>query len=473
MIKWQAGVIGSPISHSLSPQIFKFIANHLNTSEQLEYQAIEVRTGLANFLAKIENSTNWVGLNVTIPHKETVLKFASRWTSEVKATLAANVLKIDRSREKPEFEAHNTDVQGILDTLHEQNLKIRNHTAWLIGAGGAARAAAFALGREGASRVYISNPRSPERAEALAKDLGAVLPGTVFTSVAFGLPFAAAPEPIQLVIQCTPIGQSGIGDPEFYAPLDDFKFAKDALAFEMIYRPERTFFLNRAQALGLRTVGGLDMLISQALASWEIWFGALSEKIELKKRLRTHLENVLAADRPIFLTGFMGAGKTVVGQILAQKLGWNFLDTDQAIEREAAQTVSEIFRAHGEAFFRELEKKLIKKAASTQKTVIALGGGTLLADENRTIALTQGRLVYLHAKMDTLQKRLGEQSTSRPLLQPWVTLSSQTPAQVLITLLSERSPAYDQAELKIETDLLTPEEVANEIAKKIVDKKSP
>ena len=119
---------------------------------------------------------------------------------------------------------------------------------------------------------------------------------------------------------------------------------------------------------------------------------------------------------PVFLTGLMGSGKTTVGQLLARRLGWKWLDLDAALERRSGMTVAKIFEARGEAAFRRLESQELKRQARAQRTVISCGGGVVLAAENRRV-LKGALTLYLAASPRTLAKRLGgAQARQRPLL---------------------------------------------------------
>jgi shikimate kinase len=160
----------------------------------------------------------------------------------------------------------------------------------------------------------------------------------------------------------------------------------------------------------------------------------------------------------ILLTGFMGAGKTTVGILLAERLGWRFLDLDQHLESQHKCTIAELFAQHGEPHFRALESDSLASVLSAQSIVIALGGGALEAPANRAaIAQSQGTaLVYLHAALDTLMQRIDTQpnAPARPKL---ATRESTT------ALHAARLPHYRTASLHIDTTSLTPHEVAQRI----------
>ena len=118
----------------------------------------------------------------------------------------------------------------------------------------------------------------------------------------------------------------------------------------------------------------------------------------------------------IVLMGFMGAGKTTIGKALAEKLSWDFIDTDAEIEKEQGRKISEIFETEGEQAFRDMETRLLKKLEkSEERFVLSIGGGMPVREENRELLRQIGTVVYLKATKEELVRRLSG-DTSRPLL---------------------------------------------------------
>ncbi|MEO6572497.1 MAG: shikimate dehydrogenase [Polyangiaceae bacterium] len=288
----EAAVIGSPVSHSLSPAIFSFVAQWLRVSE-FHYAAREVRPSeLKTFLADMRQNPSFVGLNVTIPHKEAIVEGLDETTPEARAVGAVNVVQVREGR----LLGHNTDIVGVTKTLEQHHCRIEGEAAWVWGAGGAARAVCYALGQRGARIVHIAN-RDAARGQKLGEALGAIFPRTAF--VAAAADGAAIDGPVSLLVNATPIGMKSAAKQasaeELFALLPRLDRTKDALAFDLIYNPERTPFLALAADSGLRVAGGLDMLIYQALATWEIWFGADAGLKGAKDALSEHLRAILDA----------------------------------------------------------------------------------------------------------------------------------------------------------------------------------
>ena len=150
-------------------------------------------------------------------------------------------------------------------------------------------------------------------------------------------------------------------------------------------------------------------------------------------------------DRPIVLVGLMGVGKSTVGRKLADLLDTGFIDADEAIETAAQRSVSEIFAAHGEAYFRDGERRVIARLMAEGHGVIATGGGAFVDAETRAMILEKGVTVWIRATVETLVKRTGRRN-SRPLLR------EGDPQTILNRLAHERDPLYRQAPIHVNSE---------------------
>ena len=141
----------------------------------------------------------------------------------------------------------------------------------------------------------------------------------------------------------------------------------------------------------------------------------------------------------VILIGFMGAGKTAVGNRLSKKLGLDYIDTDQYIEEKEGMSISDIFAQTGEEYFRMLETSVIKELMQLEKpTVFSTGGGMPLREENAKLLKELGIVIYLKAEADTIYARV-KGDTKRPLLQ------CDDPKKKIMDLLKERNPKYEAA----------------------------
>lgn len=163
----------------------------------------------------------------------------------------------------------------------------------------------------------------------------------------------------------------------------------------------------------------------------------------------------------IVLTGFMGAGKTTVGRLLAARLGWTFLDLDAEIESEAGTTIAEIFRLHGEPDFRARELRTLQSLIARPNTVLALGGGAIESQVARHLLASSPGLcaIYLSAPLDALIDRCLAQQQQSHTIRPVLADRERLHAR-----WSSRLPHYQQAHLRFETQDLTPADVASNIA---------
>ena len=158
----------------------------------------------------------------------------------------------------------------------------------------------------------------------------------------------------------------------------------------------------------------------------------------------------------IFLTGFMGCGKTSVGRILAAKLGYRFVDLDQVIVERAGASINEIFASHGEPAFRSLESGALAEVAGRTGVVVSTGGGAVIAEGNRSVMRRSGAIVNLTATAEAIAARVSGDS-ERPLLK------DDASVERIRTMLGGREGFYADADLRIDTTGKTVEAVAAEI----------
>lgn len=162
----------------------------------------------------------------------------------------------------------------------------------------------------------------------------------------------------------------------------------------------------------------------------------------------------------IVLTGFMGAGKTTVGSLLAKRLGYRFLDVDVEIERETGATIAQLFEKHGEPWFRELEHQTIRRLLEATAVILALGGGAIEDERTRRFALegASTRLVHLEASMETVLRRCRGTESLRPVLRDTANLDAR---------YLKRLPLYRLAHVNVSVDSYTPSRVADAILEQL------
>jgi len=254
-----AGVIGSPISHSKSPALHR----HWLKINGLKGFYIPMDVSRDNLLDVIRTlpQMGFVGVNITIPHKEAVLEIADLVTDRAALIGAANTLIF---RKDGKIHADNTDGYGFIENLRNgaSDWQPKTGPAVVFGAGGAARAVIASLIDVGVSEIRLSN-RTRNRADVLKKEFGAKI--TVYDWVKAGNMMDGA----ATVVNTTSLGM--VGKPEFRIPMDGL--SEDAVVTDLVYAPLDTPFLRKAREMGCTTVDGLGMLLYQAVPAFERWFG--------------------------------------------------------------------------------------------------------------------------------------------------------------------------------------------------------
>jgi shikimate kinase len=155
----------------------------------------------------------------------------------------------------------------------------------------------------------------------------------------------------------------------------------------------------------------------------------------------------------IYLTGFMGCGKSTIGPILANTLGYAFADVDRVIEERVGKTVKEIFQEHGEKFFRDIERQVVQELSLRDHQVVSLGGGSVVDPTTFAVVKNSGILVYLYSSPEQLLRRL-RHKTDRPVLSnsEGAQLGPDELRERVMQLFAAREPLYAQAQIIVHTD---------------------
>jgi shikimate dehydrogenase len=264
-----AGVIGSPVAHSRSPALHGYWLRRYGIRGH--YIPMDVAQSDLREALQILPRLGFVGLNVTIPHKETMLGLADIVSDRAALIGAANTIIF---RKDGKIFADNTDGAGFIANLRQEAPQWQPAAgpAAMFGAGGAARAVLAALIEVGVPEIRVAN-RTRARAEALRSDFGAKVVVHEWVQAAAMLDGAAT------VVNTTALGMTG--KPEFHLPREALE--PGALVTDLVYTPVRTTFLQEAEAAGCTTVDGLGMLLHQAAPGFERWFGQRPEVDDLTR----------------------------------------------------------------------------------------------------------------------------------------------------------------------------------------------
>ena len=251
-----ACLIGWPAAHSRSPLIHRYWLRTLGIEGGYVIEAVPP-DDLRDFVLRL-SLHGFVGANITIPHKESVLAVSTP-DARAKAVGAANTLWFADG----ELHSTNTDVEGFINNLDASAPGWdAADEALLLGAGGSSRAVVFGLLERGISRVHLAN-RTTARAEALAREFGSRVQPMTWDAINDVLPRA------RLLVNTTSLGMRGQPALE----VDIARLPQEAVVADLVYVPLTTPLLAAAQARGLKTADGLGMLLHQAVRGFELWFG--------------------------------------------------------------------------------------------------------------------------------------------------------------------------------------------------------
>ena len=370
------GLIGHPLGHSLSPQIHKRIMERAGIDG--EYRLFDIAPeNLDRELPALIRSLD--GLNCTIPHKTAVIPHLARLADSASRVGAVNTIET-KSRT-----GHNTDLKGFETTC---GIDFRGKRVLLLGAGGTARALAASALANGAAAIIIATRNAMRDADG-----GVPYDDTrvAFMRLQSGTNFPK----FDVLLNATPVGMwpncGGI-------PIDAELLTPGIEVFDPIYNPVSTRLVLNARKRGARAVGGLRMLVRQAIEAQKIWNPeAVIDAEKNESEIVPHLIRELLAHYPfkILLTGFMGAGKSTAGKILAEKTGFAFADLDDEIVKRDGRAIHEIFASVGENGFREIERGVAETVfTAPESAIIASGGGFPTLPENRDLARAKNALVF-------------------------------------------------------------------------------
>lgn len=265
-----AGLLGSPVSHSKSPILHGYWLKRYGIAGH--YIPMDVAHGDLPQVLDTLPKLGFVGVNVTIPHKEAILALADLVTDRAALIGAANTLIF---REDGKIHADNTDGYGFIENLRHgaPDWQPKAGPAVVFGAGGASRAVIASLLDVGVTEIRLTN-RTRQRAEALRQEFGPKITVVDWAQAGNVIEDAAT------VVNTTSLGM--VGKPEFRVPLDALNPA--SVVTDLVYTPLRTAFLDAAERAGCTTVDGLGMLLHQGAPGFERWFGVKPEVDEDTRR---------------------------------------------------------------------------------------------------------------------------------------------------------------------------------------------
>lgn len=369
------GVLGRTLAHTYSPEIHSLFDSSYSYSV-IEREPEELDALFSNGVFK--------GFNVTIPYKKDACARCDELDDASKTTGSVNTVVFEDGKVK----GWNTDYFGFIYMLHRKGISVSGKKVLVLGTGGAASAVFYALKTLGAAETY-------------ACDLEA--------DINYNNVYDKAGD-AQVIVNCTPVGMFPKVNNRL---LDLTKFASLEACADVVYNPSRTRFLQDAEELGLKTCGGLAMLVAQAYKSSRIFAGDLegasnlgnpdksipSEAEEAIEKVIRILENRM---KNITIIGMPGSGKSLLARNIAKATGRTLVDLDLAFAEKFGQTPAEVLSGPGEDVFREMECEIAAEFLPQSGLVISCGGGIVTRDVNKFYVRCNSNVFYLERPLTAL-----------------------------------------------------------------------
>ena len=269
------GLIGDPVEHSFSPPMMNAAFSYMNLDAC--YLAFQVETKKVSEAIAGIRALNFAGVNVTVPHKRSVIPYLDEVSPLAKKIGAVNTI----SNVKGHLKGTNTDFSGFIRSLKKLNFSPKKKTIALLGSGGSARALVAGLADAGALRVMLHN-RTAERAEKLVTEFSQYFPLTQLEAVSLQ---TIHETPLDLLVNTTTVGMFSSD-----LPVDLKKCRKINLLADIIYRPSQTSLLKQAEELGINAVNGIDMLLYQGCDAFTFWTGKQAPEEVMRSQLLSLIE---------------------------------------------------------------------------------------------------------------------------------------------------------------------------------------
>jgi len=354
-------LIGKSLPHTMSPQIHNEFG--------LDYSVVELQDEKA--LRTFVLSKEYDGFNVTIPFKQTIMKYLDEIDKTALKIGAVNTVV----KSSGKYIGFNTDIGGMDFAMSLAHIKLNQKSVMILGSGGSSKTAQYLAKREGAKEIIVVS-RS----------------GEVNYENCYNF------QDTEIIINATPVGMMPHAEE---MPIDVLCFQNLEAVFDSIYNPLCTRLIFEAKERNIISSNGLNMLVEQARLAHDIFTGDKTNQIrtvEIANKLQKQKQNII-------LIGMAGAGKSVIGRQLAQNTGREFFDTDTLIEQREGVKVNQIFNKFSEKYFRDLESDVIVEVSKKQHTVIATGGGGIMKEQNRRALNANGKIVLIIRDLELLEFR--------------------------------------------------------------------
>ncbi len=356
------GCIGERLKHSFSKEIHNLLASY-------EYELVEIpKCDLSSFMT----ARGFKAINVTIPYKEQVLPYLYYIDEHAKKIGAVNTIV----NKDGNLYGYNTDFYGMSKLIAHAGIDLHGKKVAILGTGGTSKTAKAVATVLGACEIIVVSRKKGE-------------------DIIDYCELYEKHSDTEVIINTTPLGMY----PDISSKaVDLYKFQKLEGVIDAVYNPLRTALITDAIKLGIPCEGGLYMLVAQAVRASEIFSGVEYQDEVLENVYR----KIKASKENIVLIGMPACGKSTVGNIIAQKLGREFVDTDVLIEEKTGLRIAQIFENSGEAHFRDIEAETVNEISGRNGIVIATGGGVVLNKDNISALSKNGRIYFIDRPLELL-----------------------------------------------------------------------
>ena len=412
------GLLGNPLAHSWSVQIHEYVL------QEPCYQLYEVNREMVR---EFFETNDLDGFNVTIPYKQTVMDYMDEIDPAALRIGAVNTVV----HKDGTFYGYNTDCLGFMQMLEQNNIPVKGNHAAILGSGGASKAAMEGIRMLGGTFDVVS--RNPEDGMISYEEL------------------YENEKRYSLIVNATPVGMY----PHTEAVPVDLSHFSDLLAVvDIVANPLRTSLMMRAKEMGIPALGGLEMLVRQAVEADRLYTG--NEYPE--SLVKSCMNELLKKNRNIVLIGMPTSGKSTVAKLLAERMNKTVIDTDEAFETDVLRkmyrchSIRSFIEQYGEDRFREKESEVISALHHTG-VIISTGGGVIKREVNMRSLAHNGIIFWLDRSVEYLYG-----TPDRPL---------STNYEAICRLYEERKDLYAKyCDVRIENNG-TPEEAAEKIIQTI------
>ena len=353
------GLIGEKLGHSFSKIIHEKIADYTYELKEISKENLDAFMTERDFCC----------INVTIPYKEAVIPHLYYIDEAAKAMGAVNTI-VNRDGK---LYGYNTDFYGMKLMIEKNGFDFCGAKVLILGSGGTAKTSKAVAEHLGAREIITVSRRS---------------------EVNYGNVYELHSD-ADFIINTTPCGM--YPDNGTYA-VDPAMFTSLKGITDAVYNPLKTTLIQKGEKLGVKGVTGLYMLIAQAVLACGIF---QNKHFDAEKISDEVFCEIMKEKQNIVLVGMPGSGKSTIGKALAEKLGRDFIDTDDVITQKHG-AISDIFAQQGESYFRDRESEAVRDTAKCNSLVIATGGGAILREENVDMLRQNGVIFFLNRPLEDI-----------------------------------------------------------------------